>query len=156
MIFHDPLIIDKVDKKIDEYEGLDLLLGGFGFTGHIAYNEPPTSRWIDITNEEYCSARSRIVPTNDETFIMHSHRSTGGNTRLIPPSAMTIGMKDILAAKKIRLVSDGGAWKQTILRVMCMHEPTVKYPCTFVQGHQDVEILVDAKTAACPSSDFIG
>lgn len=156
MIFHDPLHIEKVDKKIDEYEGLDLLLGGFGFTGHIAYNEPPTSRWHEITNEEYCNGRTRIVPSNEETIIMHSHRSTGGNTRLIPIQGITIGMKDILKAKNIILISDGGAWKQTILRILCFHEPTVKYPGTFVQDKTGAEIWVDTKTAACPSPDFIG
>ena len=156
LIFLDPLQLDKADKKLDEAGGLDLFLGGFGFSGHIAYNEPPTSRWTEITNEDFCSARTRIVPTNDETFVAHSYRSTGGNTRLIPPFGITMGMKDILASKMIRLVSDGGAWKQTILRVMCMHEPTVKYPCTFIQGHPGAEIIVDAKTAECPSMSFVG
>ena len=154
MVFHDPLHLSKVDDKIDELGGIDVVFGGFGFTGHIAYNEPPTSRWTYISAEDYCSARTRVVPTNDETFIMHSHRSTGGNTRLIPPMGMTLGFKDLLAAKTIRLVSDGGAWKQTILRILGMHEPTIQYPCTFVQGHPDVEVFVDAATAACPPDIF--
>jgi glucosamine-6-phosphate deaminase len=67
---------------------------------------------------------------------------------------VTIGMKDLLGARRIRLVSDGGAWKQTIFRILCMHQPTVRYPCTFVQGHPDVEVIVDAKTAACPPDFF--
>jgi glucosamine-6-phosphate deaminase len=154
MIFHDPLNLHKMDETLDKLGSIDLVFGGFGFTGHFAYNEPPTSRWTQISNEVFCSSRTHIVPTNDETFIMHAHRSTGGNTRLVPPMGVTLGMKDLLAAKTIRLVSDGGAWKQTIFRILCMHEPTVKYPCTFVQGHPDIEVIVDAKTAACPSSTF--
>ena len=154
MTFHDPLHIGNMDARLDEIGGVDVVFGGFGFTGHIAYNEPPPSRWTHITDEEYRSSRTHLVPTNDETFIMHSHRSTGGNTRLVPPMGMTLGMKDLLAAKTIRLVSDGGAWKQTIFRILCMHEPTLKYPCTFVQGHPDVEVLVDAATAACPPDIF--
>lgn len=154
MVFHDPLHMGQVDEKLDELGGIDVVFGGFGFTGHFAYNEPPTSRWIHISNEEFRSSRTHIVATNDETFIMHAHRSTGGNTRPIPPMGATLGMKDLLGAKRIRLVSDGGAWKQTIFRVLCMHEPTVRYPCTFVQGHPDVEVIVDAKTAACPPNCF--
>lgn len=69
---------------------------------------------------------------------------------MIPPCGITLGLKDLLSAEKIRLVSDGGAWKQTIFRLICMHEPTIKYPATFVQGHRDVEIIVDGKTAASP------
>ena len=154
MIFHDPLCMGKMDEALDRLGGIDIVFGGFGFTGHFAYNEPPPSRWTHIAAEEFCSSRTHIVPTNDETFIMHSHRSTGGNTRLIPPMGITIGMKDLLAAKRIRLVSDGGAWKQTIFRILCLHEPTIKYPCTFVQGHPDVEVVVDAATAACPPQLF--
>jgi glucosamine-6-phosphate deaminase len=154
LVFHDPLHMDRIDDKIDQVGGIDLVFGGFGFTGHIAYNEPPASRWMYVSNEEFCSARTHIVPTNEETFIMHSHRSTGGNTRLVPPLGMTLGLKDLLAARTIRLVSDGGAWKQTIFRVLCMHEPTVHYPCTFVQGHPGAEVIVDAATAACPPYAF--
>lgn len=154
LIFHDPRHPDRIDEKLDAIGGVDIAFGGFGFTGHIAYNEPPASRWTYVSNEDFCSSRTHIVPTNEETFIMHSHRSTGGNTRLIPPMGITVGMKDLLAAEKIRLVSDGGAWKQTIFRILCLHEPTVKFPCTFVQGHPDVEVIVDGKTAQCPPYAF--
>jgi glucosamine-6-phosphate deaminase len=156
VIFHNPLQLDTVDRKIDEYGGIDILFGGIGYTGHIAFNEPPTSRWTAITEGEYRNARSRFVNVNEETIIMHSHRSTGGNPRLIPPVAMTIGMKDILGAHKIRLYSDGGSWKQTITRILCFHEPTIQFPCTFVQGHPDVELHVDAATAECPPIAFTG
>lgn len=150
IIFHNPLRMDYVDKKIDEFGGIDILFGGFGFTGHIAYNEPPVSRWFEVNEEEFLNTRTRMVYTNEETFIMHSHRSAGGNTRAIPPMGITLGFKDILKAKKIVLVTDGGAWKQTILRAMCFHKPEVRYPCTFVQNHPDTLIMVDSLSAQCP------
>ncbi len=156
MHFHNPLCIDHMDRMIEENGGIDILIGGFGFTGHIAYNEPVPSRWYEVSAEQYKQGCSRIVYTNDETFIMHSYRSTGGNTRQIPPCGITIGFKQILSAKKIYLVSDGADWKKTILRIMCFHEPTAKYPCTFVQEHPDTLIMVDKRTAECPSMDFIG
>lgn len=136
--------------------GADILFGGFGYTGHLAMNEPPTSRWYKVSPEEFRNSRARIVHLNDDTMIAHSHRSLGGNTRLIPPVAVTLGMADLLSARQIVLVSDGGAWKQTILRVMLFHEPTVEYPCTFVQGHPNAQVWVDAKTAECPPSAFTG
>ena len=37
--------------------------------------------------------------------------------------AVTLGMKDLLSAKRIRLYTDGGAWKQTILRILLFAEP---------------------------------
>ena len=150
LIFHDPMDLGRVDRKIDECDGIDILFGGFGFTGHIAYNEPPTSRWYEVTREQFCSARTHVVATNEETFIMHSHRSAGGNTRAIPPMGITLGFNDRRAAIKIVRVTDGGAWKQTILRAMCFHEPEVRYPCTFVQDHPDTLIMVDRCSAECP------
>jgi len=154
MFFHDPLKMGYMDEMLDKYGPADCVFGGFGFTGHFAYNEPNPSRWYSIDNETFKNGRTRIVPTNEETFIMHSHRSTGGNTRLIPPFGITIGMKDLLASKKIVLVSDGGAWKQTIFRILLMHEPTEKYPCTFAQEHPDALVLVDKQTAECPPYAF--
>ena len=156
MFFHRPLEVDYMDRMIEQNGGIDILLGGFGFTGHIAYNEPVPSRWYEVSDEQFKNGSSHIVYTNEETFIMHSHRSTGGNTRQIPPCGITIGFKQILSAKQIYLVSDGGEWKKTILRIMCFHEPTAKYPCTFVQEHPNTLIMVDKKTADCPSMNFIG
>jgi glucosamine-6-phosphate deaminase len=37
---------------------------------------------------------------------------------------------------------------------MLMHEPTVEFPCTFVQEHPDAEVWVDAATAVAPLADF--
>jgi len=154
MIFLDPMDMGKVDRFLDGHGPVDVVFGGFGFTGHFAYNEPYTCRWGYVSNEEFVNCRTRIVATTEETFIMHAHRSTGGNTRLVPQFGITVGMQDLLKAKRIRLVSDGGAWKQTIFRLLCMHEPTVKYPCTFVQTHNDAEVIVDAVTAEAPAYDF--
>jgi glucosamine-6-phosphate deaminase len=134
--------------------GADIVFAGFGFSGHIAFNEPPPSRWYRISNEAFRASAARILPINDETFIAMAQRAAGGNTRVVPPMAITLGMKDLLAARKMLLVSDGGAWKQTILRVMLMHEPTVDYPCTFVQEHPDAEVWVDAATAAAPPANI--
>ena len=156
LFFHNPLQLDYVDKAIEQNGGIDILLGGYGFTGHIAFNEPPCSRWYQVTPEQFINGNTHIVYTSEETFIMHSHRSTGGNTRIIPPVAITIGFKQILGARKIVLCSDGGAWKQTITRVMCFHEPSVCFPCTFVQNHPDVLVMVDKTTAQCPPMSFGG
>ena len=64
--------------------------------------------------------------------------------------AVTLGMADLLAAKRLRLYTDGGSWKQTILRIMLFAEPTVDYPATLIADHADVEVVVDAASAAPP------
>ncbi len=85
-----------------------------------------------------------------DTIIAHSQRSLGGNVFGIPPMAITLGMSELLGARRIRLYTDGGAWKQTILRILLFAEPTVDYPVTLVHDHPDVRVVVDAESAACP------
>jgi glucosamine-6-phosphate deaminase len=66
--------------------------------------------------------------------------------------AITMGMKDLLSARRIRLISDTGSWKQTVIRVLLFGPTTMEYPVTFVQGHPDVMVIVDRLTAMAPFS----
>lgn len=154
LVFPSPRNVLELSERIADAGGIDLTVAGFGFSGHLAFNEPPTSRWHKVSSEAFRNGEARILALNDETFIAFAQRSTGGNTRAVPPMAVTLGMKDLLSAKRLLLVSDGGPWKQTILRVMLMHEPTVEFPCTFAQGHANAEVWVDAQTAERPPVSF--
>lgn len=124
--------------------------GGFGFQGHLAFNEPPSSRWSPVTLEMLREGETRIVPLAVDTIIAHAQRALGGNVAGIPPMAVTLGMKDLLSARRIRLYTDGGAWKQTILRILLFSEPTVDYPVTLASDHPDVHVIVDAESAQAP------
>jgi glucosamine-6-phosphate deaminase len=61
-----------------------------------------------------------------------------------------MGMKDMLEGEKIRLYSETGAWKQTIIRILLFGPVTAEYPVTFVQEHPDALVTVDEATAASP------
>lgn len=148
--FPTPANMDRYSDMIAEAGGADLCYGGFGFSGHIANNEPPASRWWRVGLHDMRNSVTRILPLNDETLVAFAHRSAGGDTSMIPPMAVTIGMSDILSAKRLLLISDGGPWKQHTLRVLLMHEPTVDYPCTLAQEHANCEVWIDARTAEAP------
>jgi glucosamine-6-phosphate deaminase len=63
--------------------------------------------------------------------------------------AITCGMADILASKTIYLLTDGGAWKQWMLRVFLLTtEPDSDYAITLCHGHPDVRVACDAASAA--------
>ena len=64
--------------------------------------------------------------------------------------AVTLGMRDLLSAERVRLYLDTGSWKGTILRILLFSEADVDYPATLVRGHRDVHMYADAVTAACP------
>jgi|GEM_PF-3764372 len=71
----------------------------------------------------------------DDTMVALSQRTAGGNSFAVPPMAVTVGMGDILAARKLHLITDGGAWKQFILRVLLLGEPDIRFPVTLCQEH---------------------
>lgn len=128
--------------------------GGFGFQGHLAFNEPPSSRWSPVSVEMLREGKTRITPLAVDTIIAHAQRALGGNVAGIPPMAITLGMKDLLSAKRIRLYTDGGAWKQTILRILLFSEPTADYPVTLATAHDDVRVVVDAESAQPPPTEW--
>jgi glucosamine-6-phosphate deaminase len=147
IVFPSPTRIDEFSERIAAVGGIDTTFAGFGFRGHVAFNEPPTSRWTNVTLDDLRRSRTRLVQLSDDTLIAHSHRTAGGNTYSIPPTAVTIGMGDILASRRIRLLTDGGAWKQYILRVLLLGEPDVRFPVTLCQDHPDCTVTVDASSA---------
>jgi glucosamine-6-phosphate deaminase len=142
--------LDRVSNAIAAVGGVDTMFGGVGYRGHIAFNEPPRSPWYTVTPEEFVNSKTRILHLNEDTLIAISQRAAGGCSHAIPPMAITMGMKDLLAARRIRLISETGAWKQTVVRVLLFSQPTIEYPVTFVQGHPDALLVVDRITAASP------
>jgi len=138
--------IEGISKAISKLGRVDTTYGGIGFRGHIAFNEPPLSPWYSVTLDEYRQSKTRIIPLNDDTIVALSHRAAGGCTHAIPPMVITMGMKDLLSAKRLRFLSDTGAWKRTIIRYFLFGEPTVEFPVTLAQDHADVLVVADRDT----------
>jgi glucosamine-6-phosphate deaminase len=69
--------------------------------------------------------------------------------------AVTLGMADILAARRIRLYAQGGVWQRAVLRVALFGSPyatdasgeDVDYPVTLLRSHPDLAIVADVETA---------
>lgn len=135
--------IDGISRKIIEIGGVDTTYGGIGYRGLIAYNEEPRSPWYSISLEEYKQSKTRIVHLNDDTLIALSQRATGGCSHVIPPVAITLGMKDLLSSRRLRFISDTGSWKRTVIRYFLFGEPTLEYPVTLTQSHADVMVVAD-------------
>jgi glucosamine-6-phosphate deaminase len=152
--FPDPFNPDRLADAIAAAGGVDTVWGGVGYRGHVAFNEPPRSPWYTVDVEEYRKSKTRVVVLNDDTLIAMSQRMAGGCSHVVPPLGVTIGMSDIFSAKRIRLFSVTGAWKQTVVRVALFSPPTVEYPVTLLQDHGDVVLIVDEATAAPPLGDF--
>ena len=150
--FPDPSTINFIKIKIDEAP-VDLTLGGWGQDGHVAYNQPRRYPFSKITIEELKNSELRIQENNFDTIIALAQRSFGAAYQFVPPMSITLGMKECLSAKKIRLYSDTGSWKQTALRVALFSEETVEYPITLLQSHPDALITATYETARHPIAE---
>lgn len=153
--FPHPLHLDEISKQIEKVGGIDTCYGGIGYHGHIAFNEPPNSLYTKVSIEEFKQSQTRIVHLNPDTLVMNSIWNTGGNPYGLPPMAVTLGFRDILAARRIRLYCTGGSWQRTVLRVALLSDPDVDYPVTLLQDHPDYAIISDQETAQPANTSLV-
>jgi len=150
--FPEPNTIDMIKEKIAEAP-IDITIGGWGQDGHIAYNQARRHPFSKITIDQLRKSEIRIQENNLDTIIALGHRSFGGAYQFVPPMSITLGLKECLSAKKVRLYSDTGAWKQTALRVALFSLPTAEYPITLLQEHPDALITATFETASHPIAE---
>lgn len=150
--FPTPASIDAIKAKIAEAE-IDITLGGWGQDGHIAYNQTRREPFSKITVEQLRDSELRVQENNVDTIIALGHRSFGAAYQFVPPMSITLGLKECLSAKKVRLYSDTGSWKQTALRVALFSKETVEYPITLLQTHPDALITATYETARHPIAE---
>jgi len=144
-----PQSIEKVSKAIAEAP-IDITLGGWGQDGHVAYNQARRHPFSHITLEDLENSTIRIQENNLDTIIALAQRTFGAAYQFVPPMSVTLGLKECMSAKKVRIFSDTGAWKSTALRVALFSEPTPEYPMTLLQKHPDAIITATVDTATHP------
>ena len=142
-----PFRIDEISEKIREAGGIDACYGGIGYHGHVAFNEPPNTRWNRVTEDELRESLTRVVTLGSDSIVVQSIGSAGGAAAAIPPMAVTLGMKDILASRRIRLYCAGGERHRAVFRIAVAGEVSTDYPVTLVQRHPDALVHTDVATA---------
>ena len=136
--------IDSLAEMIAGAGGIDTCYGGIGIHGHVAYNEPEPG---------IKDMGPRRVRLNDFTVTINAVRAhMGGNLEGYPRYGFTLGMKEILGARKIRLYCRNGCefdWANTVLRLALFGEPGDDYPVTHIRN-KDYTIITDRDTLASP------
>ena len=132
---------------------IDITYGGWGQDGHIAYNQARRHPFNQLSLEDLRQSTIRIQENNLDTILALSQRMFGTAYQFVPPMSVTLGIKECLSAKKVRLWSDTGAWKQTALRVALFGPMTPEYPLTLLQEHPDALLTATLATAAHPISE---
>lgn len=131
---------------------VDLTYGGWGQDGHVAYNQARRHPFSGLSLNELRESTVRIQDNNLDTIITLAQRTFGCAYQFVPPMSVTLGLKECLSAKTVRLFSDTGAWKQTALRVALFSDPTPEYPMTLLQEHPDALLTATRSTAEHPIS----
>jgi len=147
-----PSTVDRVREAIDAAP-VDITVGGWGQDGHVAYNQARRHPYSAITLEELANSTIRIQENNLDTILALAQRTFGSAYQFVPPMSITLGVRECMSAKKVRVYSDTGAWKQTALRVALFAEPTADYPMTLLQRHPDALITATQGTARHPISE---
>jgi glucosamine-6-phosphate deaminase len=149
-----PATMEQVRAAIDEAP-IDITVGGWGQDGHLAYNQARRHPFHHTTLEQVANSTIRIQENNIDTIIALAQRMFGAAYQFVPPMSITLGMRECLSARKVRVYSDTGAWKQTALRVALFSEPTPEYPMTLLQNHHDAIITATLETARHPISENV-
>ncbi|EPT8859531.1 glucosamine-6-phosphate deaminase [Listeria innocua] len=123
----------RVDSFIDERGGMDFILLGIGLNGHIGFNEPFVPVDVNCHVVELDDVTKRVMSKYFDTDLPLTH-------------GISLGMKQILAAKEIYLVATG-AKKVDIVKQVIEKAPTVAIPATLVK-EANTTLVVDKVAAS--------
>ncbi|MBQ4153676.1 MAG: glucosamine-6-phosphate isomerase [Clostridia bacterium] len=136
--FPDPNCPEKVQEIIDMKGKLDMAWGGVGINGHFAFNEPP-EKDAPMTDDEFVNLPTRVLPISRETKTINCYMNCGGDLEGIPELCITVGMKEMFQAKKVRMLQPRD-WNAGALRKI-LHGPiTCAVPCSLFQNHPDAKL----------------
>jgi len=123
------------EKMIEEAGGIDLQILGIGNNGHIGFNEPGSS----------IHSKTRLISLDNSTRIANAYEFA--NISEVPRLAITMGIGEILKAKKIILMAWGPA-KAPVIKKSVEEDHTDHVPASLLQTHDDVTFVVDEAAAS--------
>lgn len=143
----DPNAPDQIAAIIESRGGVDACFGGIGINGHIAFNEPPEAP-DQVAVEEFADRPTRLLDLTRETMTINSV-TVGGELSLIPRRAVTVGMREILASRRLRFYCNR-PWQRSVVRRV-LHGPiTAACPASLLRTHPDAELVCTEEVATPP------
>ncbi|MBR2985260.1 MAG: glucosamine-6-phosphate deaminase [Clostridia bacterium] len=113
----------------------DIQLLGIGSNGHIAFNEPGTP--FDSTTH-VVNLTENTIKDNSRLFEDISQ---------VPTKALTMGIANIMNAKRILIVANGKNKAQAVYD-MVKGQVNTTCPASVLQNHPDVTVIVDKDAAS--------
>lgn len=122
------------DKKIEELGGIDIQILGIGGNGHIAFNEP----------NDYLIEGTHVTDLTQNTIEANSRFFKSINE--VPTKAITMGIGQIMKAKKILLLVNGED-KIEVVKELLKGNITTSNPSTILKLHKDTTVIIDETMA---------
>lgn len=124
------------ETAIQKAGGIGLQLLGIGETGHIGFNEPPSS----------FDSRTRQV-TLDPVTRRQNAGMFGGDPEQVPEKALTMGVGTILDARHLLLVACGRRKAEIIARAL-LDSVTPDVSASAIRLHPRCTVILDQAAAA--------
>ena len=123
------------ETKIEALGGLDLQILGIGGNGHIGFNESGSLQ----------NSKTRLVALDHITRVAASKDFSGLNNT--PRTAITLGVKKIMEAKRVILLA-WGEGKSNIIKSSVEGPVTNLVPASFLQEHSNTTFVLDKSAAS--------
>lgn len=123
------------DENVVKHGGIDIQILGIGQNGHIGFNEPSESLYM---NTHLTDLTQNTIDVNSRFF---------NSIDEVPTQAVTMGLGGIMKAKKILLLASGSN-KAEIIGKLIEGKISTNVPASILQLHRDVTVIVDESAAA--------
>ena len=138
---HDPSLV----TQLVERRGIDVCYGGIGLDGHFAFNCPEPAMSV----EQFAGLPTRVLDLATVTRCQTAIGSMSGDVESVPHKAITIGMRELLAAREVKIYLMRH-WQASLVRRCLYGEVTAKYPASLFQSHLKMSVIVTASVAEPP------
>lgn len=128
-------VCEKYTADLKSLGGLDFLLLGLGSKGNIGFNMPGSNR----------HSETRLVLLDGDS--RKDAVPTFGSLDRVPQSAITMGISEMMEAKRIVLVA-WGEQKAESIKAMVEGSVTDTLPASFLQTHPEANAIIDLSAAS--------
>lgn len=123
------------ERKIKEFGGIKLFVGGIGADGHLAFNEPGSS----------LASRTRTKELTTDTIIANS-RFFDNDINKVPKVALTVGVQTVLDSEEVIVMVDSSS------KALALHkaiEDGINHMCTVSALQMHKKGIIVADESAC-------